>query len=328
MEQDSDELDDNDNNNIMEWEEEVPFLHDRSANAANAEDEDEDVDLLFLLLLTTSMRQELDESIDLLHSQLKEQIRLEKRLNRLPPEKKERTSWLQFNEKITDEHFRRMFRMDRLAFDSLCHQICSKIGEEQFRSEAHLNNGGMSEQKTKAAQQRTGGCTPGEIKLAVAIRLLAGGSCLDLIPLFDMVKSSTHKTFEQVVRWVLCTFEFPLPGILRREDWSVLHEFAHDFDAKSGGHFYGTFGALDGVAIRINSPSLKEVPDPGNYYCRKGFCALNVQAICDKHKRFLWAHPMNKGSTHDSMAFGGTRLLDLLKEHAVKLKEQGLFPCR
>jgi len=112
MEQDSDELDDNDNNNIMEWEEEVPFLHDRSANAANAEDEDEDVDLLFLLLLTTSMRQELDKSIDLLHSQLKEQIRLKKRLNRLPPKKKERTSWLQFNEKITDEHFRRMFRMD------------------------------------------------------------------------------------------------------------------------------------------------------------------------------------------------------------------------
>ena len=77
--------------------------------------------------------------------------------------------------------------------------------------------------------------------------------------------------------------------------------------------------------MRMTGPTLKEVLDPGNCHCRKGFYAPNVQATCDKHKRFLWAHPMNKESTHDSMAFARTRLIELLKEQATKLKEQGLF---
>jgi len=102
-------------------------------------------------------------------------------------------------------------------------------------------------------------------------------------------------------------------SILRNEQWSVPHELAQHFGEKSGGLFYGTFGSLDGVAIRIVSPSLKQVPDPGNYCCRKGFFALNVQATCDNHKRFLWCHPMNKGSSHDSSAFAGTKLIELLQ---------------
>ena len=48
----------------------------------------------------------------------------------------------------------------------------------------------------------------------------------------------------------------------------------------SGGASYGTFGAIDGLAIQMKCPS--GVADPVNYYCRKGFYALNVQAICDR----------------------------------------------
>ena len=65
--------------------------------------------------------------------------------------------------------------------------------------------------------------------------------------------------------------------------------------------------------------------DPGNYYCRKGFYALNVQAIVDKKKQFLWSYPSNKGSTHDSAAFCGSKLYDLLKETAKELYNRGLF---
>ena len=71
----------------------------------------------------------------------------------------------------------------------------------------------MSHRQTSAAQQHTCGYIPGEIKVAVAIRLLAGGSYLDLMPLFCMVKSSIHKAFDQVIHWVLCTFEFLLPAL-------------------------------------------------------------------------------------------------------------------
>jgi hypothetical protein len=68
------------------------------------------------------------------------------------------------------------------------------------------------------------------------------------------------------------------------------------------------------------------ISDPGNYYCRKGFYALNVQAICDKLRRFIWVKTGNKGSTHDSTAFAGTRLnQELLSKLAEKLRAKGFF---
>jgi len=50
-----------------------------------------------------------------------------------------------------------------------------------------------------------------------------------------------------------------------------LLELVDMFAEKSNGIFNGDFGTRDSLAIRICCPSLMEVPDPGNNYCRKGF---------------------------------------------------------
>lgn len=60
-------------------------------------------------------------------------------------------------------------------------------------------------------------------------------------------------------------------------------------------------------------------------HCQKGFYALNVQAVGDMKKRFLWSYPSNKGSTQDSTAFSGSRLCELLKELSGELSRRGLF---
>ena len=47
---------------------------------------------------------------------------------------------------------------------------------------------------------------------------------------------------------------------------------------------------IDGIAVRIKCPSSTEdnvITDPGNYFCRKGFHALNVQGMCDAKKRLF-----------------------------------------
>lgn len=123
------------------------------------------------------------------------------------------------------------------------------------------------------------------------------------------------------------TFDFPLHGWLENEDWDSLERCSELFAAASGGVFRGCIGALDGVAIKIRCPTVSDIiSDPGNYYCRKGFYALNVQAICDKLRRFVWVKTGNKGSTHDSTAFAGTRLnKDLLSKLADKLRAKGFF---
>jgi hypothetical protein len=91
------------------------------------------------------------------------------------------------------------------------------------------------------------------------------------------------------------------------------------------GVLHGMIGALDGLAIKIKCPIFKLVSDPGNYYCGKGLYALNVQAICDRMKRFIWVSGTHRRSLHDSVAFGDTTLMKLVTNMAAKLKEHGFF---
>jgi len=159
------------------------------------------------------------------------------------------------------------------------------------------------------------------------IRMLAGASYLDLLNQYGVCTSSLYEFFYEGVKWIVDTFDFPLHGWLENEDWDSLQRVSALFAAASGGAFLGCIGALDGLAVKIRCPTLSDlISDPGNYYCRKGFYALNVQAICDKLRRFLWVKTGNKGSTHDSTAFDGTRLnQELLSKLADKLREKGFF---
>ena len=278
----------------------------------------EDHEFILLLLLLQFVAAQQENAIGDLESLLASHIREQRRLNRSLPADKVRVTWSAFVDRITTVHFRRMFRMPIEAFNDLCQKLTAEIGEEEFRSEKYLAEASNGEPSTFIS---------GEVKVGVCIRMLAGGSYLDLVPLFDVCKSYLYTVFGQFLDWVLQTFRFPLVKWIRNGNWEVLNHLANQFAEKSNGVFFGPFGSIDGLAIRIRSPRLSEVPDPGNYYCRKGFYALNVQAICDKKKRFLWCYPSNKGSTHDSAAFGGSRLYELLKETTVsnKLLDYGLF---
>ena len=157
--------------------------------------------------------------------------------------------------------------------------------------------------------------------------MLAGGSYLDLVPLFSVATSALYLILDDFLDWVLASLEFPLVKWLQEGRWDALQHLANQFATRSDGVIDGVFGALDGLAARIRCPTLKEVPDPGNYYCRKGFYALNVQAICDRLKRFLWSYPSNKGSAHDSSAWANSRLCELLKDPQIleELRQRRLF---
>lgn len=268
-----------------------------------------------LMLAVHVLEDQLEELEDGFQSLLARHIREQRRLNRSLPEEKKRVPWSHFCSSLTDHHFRRMFRMEVLVFSKLCSMVCEKVGEDTFRPEAYLM------EKVDNGDDLKG--ISGEVKVALCIRMLSGGSYLDLVPLFDVSTTHLYRTFGTFLKWILLTLEFPLVAWLRERNWKALESLANSFAEKSNGVFYGPFGAIDGLAIRIKSPI--GVSDPGNYYCRKGFYALNVQAICDRSKRFLWVYPSNKGSTHDAAAFAASRLLDLLEELSEELYERSLF---
>jgi len=123
---------------------------------------------------------------------------------------------------------------------------------------------------------------PGEVRAAMSLRFLAGGSCLDMVPLFDVVKSQVCLTFDIFVSWVIKTHTFCLTFWLHADNCEKLHELASHFGEKTGNIFCGCCGALDGIAIRIHCPNEKDGKHSGDCCCRKRFHALNVQATCDK----------------------------------------------
>ena len=283
-------------------------------------DDNEDFDLLLLntFFVVASEAIEIIERDE--RNKLLDHIKEQRRLCRSLPTEKTRPTWAGFCNRVSDRHFRRQFRMTRLAFDNLCSILCLSVGAAMFRPENQV----ISTCNAASLQSR-GGLIPGEIKTAVSLRLLAGGSYLDLMPLFDVSVAHIYVIFDEFLDWVLKAFEFPLAAWIQQEDQSSLASIAQQFSYGSNGIFSGIIGALDGIAIRIRSPKLSEVADPGNYYCRKGFFALNVQAICDRSKRFLWCYTSNKGSTHDSAAFTNSRLHSLLTEKSGWLQEVGYY---
>jgi hypothetical protein len=213
------------------------------------------------------------------------------------------------------------------AFESFCDKISSKVGEATFRPDSYLCTNGMLDIPVYEAVSSisVGGMVPGEIRMAIALRLLAGGSYLDLGCIFWVSSSFIYKIFAECIAWVLETFHFPLPALIRRGNWSELKLIADQFTVKTGGILWGTIGSLDGLGIRIKCPGFKFVADPGNFFCRKGFYGLNVQAICDKFKQLLWCAPLVKGYCYDATAFRDTRLFELLVESAKDLYENGVF---
>ena len=90
-------------------------------------------------------------------------------------------SFDQYARSITAHVFRTMFRMCRVAFVRLSGIISKPIGRDRFRSELDdcvTSSRGMN--MVAAHEKGSGGYLPGEVKLAIFIRFLAGGSHYDI----------------------------------------------------------------------------------------------------------------------------------------------------
>ena len=173
------------------------------------------------------------------------------------------------------------------------------------------------------------GYIPGEVKVAITLRLLAGGCHFDLAVIFDVSPNHCKVIFTQVLRdWIIK----PNLGKINMEaylrDITTMKVVSNGFARRSNGLLQGAIGAIDGWLVRIQRPSSSRdgVTHSTSFYSRKGFFALNVQCIVDDQKRILWASYSNNGSSHDSSAFRSTKLYNrTLKELKDTLFQHSLF---
>ena len=149
------------------------------------------------------------------------------------------------------------------------------------------------------------------LKLALTLRFLAGAIYLDIALLFDIPANLVH----HYVMLTLMAIDKCYDNINFPTDEETLNQIEAGFRELSNGHLVGTVGACDGVVFQMQRPDPKEVNnDVQSYFVRKGYYAFGMQAVCDSRCKFMFISAIRVSSTHDSSAFSGSELYQLLME--------------
>ena len=104
------------------------------------------------------------------------------------------------------------------------------------------------------------------------------------------------------------------------DDTAELQTISDEFYATNKQSLEGCVLAVDGLLVRIQQRTSRDLMNPVAYYTRKGFHALNVQAGCDARVRFRVVSIEHAGSTHDSLAWQNT--------NAAQHLQSGRLPSR
>ena len=150
--------------------------------------------------------------------------------------------------------------MTRQCFDQLCSKIICSIGERAFLSEKYINvfisDNDVSTSHLlriyRAHARTSGGFISGEMKLAITIRMLPGGSPLDLAILFDVSESHYKTIFIKVLKnWIIRPNIGKIDIESYLDDDAAMKRVAIGFSQRSGGILKGAIGAIDGWLVKI-----------------------------------------------------------------------------
>ena len=154
------------------------------------------------------------------------------------------------------------------------------------------------------------------VVLACALRLFAGGSKYDLCTSFGISVTCVQASLNYIINAINATpslaIQFPTCHAKQRE-------IALGFKQKSTPEFDCCVGALDGMLVWIEKPTEKdsEVAKCGTkkFFCmRKGKFGINLQAMCDSNRKFLFCNINWPGTTSDHMAWETSKFKHLLEQ--------------
>ncbi|XP_013397341.1 putative nuclease HARBI1 [Lingula anatina] len=135
-------------------------------------------------------------------------------------------------------------------------------------------------------------------QVLVALRFLATGSFQSVVgDIHGVSQPSASRAIRAVVEAICASDDHSLSVHFPSEQAEV-RRTQNEFHSIAG--FPRVLGCVDGTMIAIKSPTA----DVENaYVCRKGFHAINVQAICNAQLIFTDVVCRWPGSTHDSFIF-------------------------
>jgi hypothetical protein len=227
--------------------------------------------------------------------------------------------------------------MSKALFQKLCNKVEGIVGPAVFKSEDYLDeilshqlpNSDHNHQWTNillAHEQSTGGFISREVKVAITLCILGGGSYLDLALLFESSFNHTHKIFRYVVHdWLVHDSFYPINGVDYCRDEQQMQEVALQFSWASRGVINGCIGTLDGWIVKIQKPWKGDgVGNAAAFYSHKGYFGIIVQVIVDKQKKILFRSIKSRGAEHNLTAFKSTTLYTWLLINWRQLASKGL----
>jgi len=197
---------------------------------------------------------------------------------------------------LSHSEFRRMFRMNREAFNNLARAIAIPLSVNILQ-----------------AERSSGSHISIVSRLACCLRYLAGDSYLDVASLLGVsVLNFFHR--DGVLWKTVDAIDnlFTLGLSLGPES---LRQTANDFSQFSNGHMKGCVMAIDGIVIKTRQPKQNEVGDSINTYLNRKNCwGLVCMAGCDAHCRFTMFSSKCSGGTNDVVAWDFTCIKRMLDE--------------
>jgi len=233
-----------------------------------------------------------------------------KQLGRKPGSKTKKRVRLDVDEafkSMDDHHFRRKYRMSRESYYILLDII-----------KEHLPPTG--EKRAKPGSVPNGPITH-SARLSMALRIAAGGDAIDIADYHGVGVDEPMTSFWSVVDAINATKQL---DIVFPTDHAEQLKLAQEFQDKSDIDIPCCVGAIDGILIWIHKPSDDDCAamgiGPTKFFCgRKKKFGVNMQAICDAKRRFLWVDIRFPGTTSDYFAFTQSDLFRKLEEDEMLL---------
>jgi DDE superfamily endonuclease len=231
-----------------------------------------------------------------------------KRGYRGKPRVRKRVSMLEICKQLGPAYFKWSYRMSYESFCKLSNLLSYAINR-------------MSRKKRDGSDPtfvRTGpnGAIPPSVQLGIALRYCAGGSSYDIMTSLGVGRADIFRSLwfvvEAIKKCAVLAIHYP-------KDHDKQRAIAIVFQAKSAADFDCCAGALDGLLIWVNRPSLvdaaKSGVGPTKFFCgRKHKFGLNMQGIGDARGSFLDVSIVFPGSTSDVLAFEGGSIYKKLKD--------------
>jgi len=165
------------------------------------------------------------------------------------------------------------------------------------------------------------------VRLACALRFLAGGDAVDIQVLYGISNTEVYESVKIVVEAVNRCESLK---IVFPESHAEQMRIAKGFQEKSGANFSRCVGCIDGMLVWTYRPSKKDCMETEvgaqKYFCsRKNKYGLNLQAFCDDKLRFLDISIHYGGSSSDLLAFEASELRRKLEQNGFLAPNLCLF---